>query len=129
MKVKSIINQLEKVLEILKEYEDDTIENCINDIHSKVLGGKKTKSNRSKNDKVDINFEEILHKLKKCEDEEEALTLLEKFKKNELIEFGLFVDIGVDKRENKSMIARRIFGHINFFNLNEKIADRPKHKQ
>ena len=126
MRTKQIKKLLDKVGKILEIYEDYSLDEMLDDIISKVAANGEIKQQKRKREKLSVDFNAIQDKIQRIGNQEGVLGELAKLDKNTLIDFGKFVDVKVDKKNNKSSIARIIAGHINFPRLNKKISQRDR---
>lgn len=120
---KQILDKIGKILDI---YENHSFIEMLDDIISKVAPNKETKQLNRKKQKPYIDFNVIQHKIEKINNQQEIIQELIKLDKNALIDFGKFVGVGVEKREDKLSIAQVIASHLNLPRLNEKISQRYK---
>lgn len=124
MKVKKIINTLNKIIKILEIYESQNLTTMLDDIFNKVNSeNNKPKKEQLINKKRQINIDTIPDILSNME-KEDMKTFLTDFKKLELIEIGKRINIKLLSKDKKETIIESIINHFDFIKLNSDMAKR-----
>ena len=127
MKVKNAINILELTIDILRQYENNNLEDILKDIKEKIPYGEnnpKSSVVRKSEDKPDKSYSGIIDKIKEMT-KEEQIAYLSKFKKAELIKIAASIEIKLQSRDKKDTLIHYIINHFSFIELNEQIGKRP----
>lgn len=122
MKVKKLLDILNNVKSILEVYENQTVEQMLNDIYSKTAGGV---SPGSRPDNVDdFDPEVIVSRLPNMK-KEEIVQVLKHFTKNQLQKIAGHIDIKMNSSEKKDRMIAIIANYYGYIELNRKMANRP----
>ncbi|MDT8903253.1 hypothetical protein [Anaeroselena agilis] len=122
MKIKQIILLAEKILEILKLYENSTFKEMLDDIHGRLL---------DKNEKIGketrhFEMDEVLYAISNMSSRDEIITYLNAYNKTDLTTLSKFANLKVRKEETKGTIIDTIANHYSFIALHDKMANRNK---
>ncbi|WP_432199504.1 hypothetical protein [Anoxybacillus gonensis] len=121
MNVKTLANILEKTLIILKHYEHCTVDEMLDDLSTKLQHQKKQITN-------EIDYSHVMKQIKNM-NKEEATTFLSSFKKEQLLQIGLQMNMKLQKRDTKQILIESIVSHCSFPELYAKMANRKSQKQ
>ncbi|MBB5172486.1 hypothetical protein [Texcoconibacillus texcoconensis] len=133
MKVKDMIDTMEKLLPILKEYENVHVHDMLDDIYKKVKNDPQpsqpsqpkphTTTTEKTTTNTDINCANIISAIETL-DKDDITQYLHKYKKDELIAIGKEIGLHLKKRDKKALLIEAIADHFSFIQLNKKIANR-----
>ncbi|EMI11464.1 hypothetical protein [Anoxybacillus gonensis] len=121
MNVKTLANILEKTLIILKHYEHCTVDEMLDDLSTKLQHQKKQITS-------EIDYSHVMKQIKNM-NKEEATTFLSSFKKEQLLQIGLQMNMKLQKRDTKQILIESIVSHCSFPELYAKMANRKSQKQ
>ena len=133
MKVKDMMQTLEKVMVILKHYENYSADEMLDNIIKNLPEKEEAKENPVPTPKVEqqtykeetIDYLAVISKLEAM-DKDNMASYLKGFKKAELVEIGQCIHIELKIRETKKTLIENILNHYSFIRLNEQIANRNK---
>ncbi|MCX8047404.1 MAG: hypothetical protein N3A70_11095 [Anoxybacillus gonensis] len=121
MNVNTLTHMLEKALIILKHYEHCTVDEMLDDLSTKLQHQKKQITN-------EIDYSHVMKQIKNM-NKEEATTFLSSFKKEQLLQIGLQMNMKLQKRDTKQILIESIVSHCSFPELYAKMANRKSQKQ
>jgi len=121
MNVKTLANILEKTLIILKHYEHCTVDEMLDDLSTKLQHQKKQITS-------EIDYSHVMKQIKNM-NKEEATTFLSSFKKEQLLQIGLQMNMKLQKRDTKQILIESIVSHCSFPELYAQMANRKSQKQ
>ncbi|AXM87777.1 hypothetical protein CI793_04680 [Anoxybacillus ayderensis] len=121
MNVKTLANILEKTLIILKHYEHCTVDEMLDDLSTKLQHQKKQITS-------EIDYSHVMKQIKNM-NKEDATTFLSSFKKEQLLQIGLQMNMKLQKRDTKQILIESIVSHCSFPELYAKMANRKSQKQ
>lgn len=127
MKVKAVINILEKIVTILKPYENHSVTQMLDDIHIKIQDNTNDTVQAEKPSKTEIDFTNIISNLENM-NKEQINGFLIKFKKEELLSIGRYINLGLQPKDKKTILIDAIANHYSFIQLNRHMAQRNEKK-
>ncbi|WP_163152371.1 hypothetical protein [Anoxybacillus sp. MB8] len=121
MNVKTLVNILEKTIIILKHYEHCTVDEMLDDLSAKLQHQKKQITS-------EIDYSHVMKQIKHM-NKEEATTFLSSFKKEQLLQVGLQMNMKLQKRDTKQILIESIVSHCSFPELYAQMANRKSQKK
>ncbi|MFC0298550.1 hypothetical protein [Geobacillus jurassicus] len=128
MEVKTVIEVLEKMLAILKHYENYTVHEMLGDLSARISSGHPAKQQTGKQAGNNQDYTDAIAKIKEM-NQEEARRFLSQLKKNELIGIGQQMNIKLHAKDTKKMIIDSIIHHYSFIQLHAQMANRKHHTE
>lgn len=118
MKVKHVILQLEKTLDILRCYETWKIEDMLDDIKTKVSNDKTAQIKPVKKPALEKDIDVPFNDMKNMT-REALTTFLKRYKKIDLIKIGSQLGLKLTMNSNKPILIESIANYFSYININQ----------
>ncbi|OPH52189.1 hypothetical protein BC351_33185 [Paenibacillus ferrarius] len=121
MKVRTLINLFSVVSDILEVYKDNTVDEMLKDIRTKVTG-QPVASKKLKQKKY-FDLEETLEYLK-TSNRDDIVTYLNEYEKKQIESICTATNLVFAQRDNKTSLIDMLANHYNMVSLNNKMSER-----
>ncbi|WP_307562838.1 hypothetical protein [Paenibacillus sp. V4I7] len=121
MKVRNLINLISVVSDILEVYKDNTVDEMLKDIHSKVTGQPVTLKRVKQ--KKHFDLDEVLEYLK-TSNRDDIVTHLSGYEKKQIESICTASNLVFAQKENKVSLIDMLANHYNMVSLNNKMSER-----